>query len=60
MANFAGTMVGAPSSGAILDNIGNGTNYKPTIIFSGVFMLCSSMFFVVLRAMVSKKVIERI
>ncbi|KAJ1898964.1 hypothetical protein LPJ81_004233 [Coemansia sp. IMI 209127] len=33
VACFIGTMVGAPSSGAILDNIGKGTDYK-TLLFS--------------------------
>ncbi|KAJ2311236.1 hypothetical protein IWW54_002755, partial [Coemansia sp. RSA 2705] len=49
MANFVGTMVGAPSSGAILDNIGHDSNFKPSIIFSGVFMLCAALFFYALR-----------
>ncbi|KAJ2776478.1 hypothetical protein H4R18_005647 [Coemansia javaensis] len=49
LANFAGTLVGAPSSGAILDNIGHRTNFRPTIVFSGVFMLCASAFFAALR-----------
>ncbi|KAJ2160671.1 hypothetical protein GGF46_002102, partial [Coemansia sp. RSA 552] len=49
MANFVGTMVGAPASGAILDNVGHGTNFKPSIIFSGVFMLCAAGFFYALR-----------
>ncbi|KAJ2844418.1 hypothetical protein IWW36_005197 [Coemansia brasiliensis] len=60
MANFVGTMVGAPSSGAILDNIGNGINYKPTIIFSGVFMLCASLFFMALRFTTNKKIFKRV
>ncbi|KAJ2005381.1 hypothetical protein GGI04_002269, partial [Coemansia thaxteri] len=49
IANFIGTMVGAPSSGAILDNIGHGTNFKPTIVFSGVFMMAAFGFFFMLR-----------
>ncbi|KAJ2356756.1 hypothetical protein H4S01_006634 [Coemansia sp. RSA 2610] len=60
MANFVGTMVGAPSSGAILDNIGHDSNFKPSIIFSGVFMLCAALFFYALRVAASKKLIERI
>ncbi|KAJ2827723.1 hypothetical protein IWW50_001745, partial [Coemansia erecta] len=60
LANFCGTMVGAPSSGAILDNIGHDENFKPSIIFSGVFMLGGAMFFVALRAAASKKIIDRV
>ncbi|KAJ2582689.1 hypothetical protein GGH95_001397, partial [Coemansia sp. RSA 1836] len=36
IANFIGTMIGAPSSGAILDNVGHGIDFKPSIIFSGL------------------------
>ncbi|KAI9500824.1 major facilitator superfamily domain-containing protein, partial [Coemansia spiralis] len=49
IASFIGTMVGAPSSGAIFDNIGHDINYKNTIAFSGVFMFCAFAFFVCLR-----------
>ncbi|KAJ1822405.1 hypothetical protein LPJ56_000805 [Coemansia sp. RSA 2599] len=51
--SFAGTMIGAPSSGAILDNIGHGTDFKPSIVFSGVFMMCAFGFFTLLRFMVN-------
>ncbi|KAJ2859628.1 hypothetical protein GGI22_002935 [Coemansia erecta] len=44
-----GGLIGAPSSGAIVDNIGHGTDFKPAIIFSGVFLLAATMFFVLLR-----------
>ncbi|KAJ2745585.1 hypothetical protein H4S06_005321 [Coemansia sp. BCRC 34490] len=60
LANFVGTMVGAPSSGAILDNIGHGKDFKNTITFSGVFMLCSFFFFVLLRFATSRKLFERV
>ncbi|KAJ2448085.1 hypothetical protein GGF42_005238 [Coemansia sp. RSA 2424] len=55
IANFIGTMIGAPSSGAILDNVGHGIDFKPSIIFSGVFMLAAFLFFAVLRLSVSRK-----
>lgn len=60
VANFMGTMVGAPSSGAILDNIGHGTDFKPTIIFSGVFMLASSLAFVGLRLTTSRAIFKKV
>ncbi|KAJ1662716.1 hypothetical protein EV178_005667 [Coemansia sp. RSA 1646] len=60
VANFVGTMVGAPSSGAILDNIGHGKNFKNTIAFSGVFMFCGFLFFVCLRVAASRKLFEKI
>ncbi|KAJ1801362.1 hypothetical protein LPJ59_000363 [Coemansia sp. RSA 2399] len=44
-----GALIGAPSSGAIVDNIGHGTDFKPAIIFSGVFLLGATMFFIILR-----------
>ncbi|KAJ2400146.1 hypothetical protein GGI23_002218 [Coemansia sp. RSA 2559] len=49
IASFTGAMIGAPASGALVDNIGHGTNYKPAIVFSGVFLLCATMFFALLR-----------
>ncbi|KAJ1883386.1 hypothetical protein H4R99_000705 [Coemansia sp. RSA 1722] len=60
IANFAGTMVGAPSSGAILDNVGHGTNFKPSIIFSGVFMLCAFIFFALLRVSTNPKPFQKV
>ncbi|KAJ2558056.1 hypothetical protein EV175_000981 [Coemansia sp. RSA 1933] len=55
VACFIGTMVGAPSSGAILDNIGKGTAYNNTIIFSGVFMVLAFAFFALMRIATSRK-----
>ncbi|KAJ1662696.1 hypothetical protein IW140_006197 [Coemansia sp. RSA 1813] len=55
IANFIGGMIGAPSSGAIVDDIGHGTNFKPAITFSGVFMLAAAIFFTLLRFATNKK-----
>ncbi|KAJ2687630.1 hypothetical protein GGH99_003217 [Coemansia sp. RSA 1285] len=55
IANFMGGMIGAPSSGAIVDNVGHGTNFKPAITFSGVFMLAASLFFFILRLSVDRR-----
>ncbi|KAJ2401399.1 hypothetical protein GGI23_001424 [Coemansia sp. RSA 2559] len=60
VANFVGTMVGAPASGAILDNIGHGKNFKNTVAFSGVFMFCGFIFFVFLRLATRRKISEKI
>ncbi|KAJ2720624.1 hypothetical protein GGI07_004504 [Coemansia sp. Benny D115] len=60
IANFMGTMVGSPSSGAILDNIGHKTNFKPSIAFSGAFMMCACMFFVFLRMSTERKIVKKV
>ncbi|KAJ2384346.1 hypothetical protein GGI05_005037 [Coemansia sp. RSA 2603] len=60
VANFAGTMIGAPSSGAILDNIGGGTNFKPSIAFSGAFMMIAFGFFVCLRVATNSRPLKRV
>ncbi|KAJ2556917.1 hypothetical protein EV175_001679 [Coemansia sp. RSA 1933] len=52
----AGALIGAPASGAIVDNIGHGTNFKPAIVFAGVFLLAASMFFVLLRFAVDRTI----
>ncbi|KAI8320513.1 MFS general substrate transporter [Martensiomyces pterosporus] len=60
IANFIGTMVGAPSSSAILDNVGHGHNFKPTIAFSGVFMMGAFLFFTCLRFAACKSVFKKV
>ncbi|KAJ2402639.1 hypothetical protein GGI23_000571 [Coemansia sp. RSA 2559] len=60
IASFIGGMVGAPASGAILDNIGHRTNYKPTIIFAGVFMMGAFMFFFFMRAWTSLTLFKKV
>ncbi|KAJ2042116.1 hypothetical protein H4S04_007462 [Coemansia sp. S16] len=60
ISNFIGTMIGAPSSSALLDNVGGGTNYKPSIIFSGVFMMIAFLFFAVLRVSVNRSLIAKV
>ncbi|KAJ2558058.1 hypothetical protein EV175_000983 [Coemansia sp. RSA 1933] len=60
IASFIGGMVGAPASGAILDNIGHKTNYKPTIIFCGACMMGAFVFFVLMRAWSSLSLLKKI
>ncbi|KAJ2488376.1 hypothetical protein IWW37_004876 [Coemansia sp. RSA 2050] len=60
VANFIGTMVGAPSSGALLDSVGGGNDFKPSIVFSGVFMAIAFLFFVLLRVSVSRSLLKQI
>ncbi|KAJ1800440.1 hypothetical protein LPJ59_001098 [Coemansia sp. RSA 2399] len=60
IASFIGGMVGAPASGAILDNIGHRTNYKPTIIFAGVSMMGAFMFFFFMRAWTSMALFKKV
>ncbi|KAJ2556916.1 hypothetical protein EV175_001678 [Coemansia sp. RSA 1933] len=60
IASFTGGMIGAPSSGALVDNIGHGTDFKPTIIFSGVFMLAAAVFFVFLRFTTNRNPFARV
>ena len=61
VANFCGTIVGAPSMGAILDNInGHGTNFTPSIVFAAVFMTASAFFQFALRLIVSRKPLARV
>ncbi|KAJ2696599.1 hypothetical protein H4218_004511 [Coemansia sp. IMI 209128] len=60
VANFIGTMIGAPSSGALLDSVGGGTDFKPSIIFSGVFMAIAFLFFVLLRVSVSRSLLKKV
>ncbi|ORX65729.1 MFS general substrate transporter [Linderina pennispora] len=60
IANFIGTLCGAPSSSAILDNIGHGTNFRPTIAFSGCFMAAAFLMFCCLRIAASRDFKKRI
>ncbi|KAJ1964503.1 hypothetical protein GGI12_001375 [Dipsacomyces acuminosporus] len=60
IANFIGTMIGAPSASAILDHVGHGHNFKPTIIFSGVFMMGSFFFFTCLKFATNKAIFKKI
>ncbi|KAJ1919337.1 hypothetical protein H4219_002025 [Mycoemilia scoparia] len=60
VANFCGSIVGAPAMGAILDNVGHGTNFVPTIVFSGVFMLSCTILQVCLRVSVTRKIFVKI
>ncbi|KAJ2027099.1 hypothetical protein IWW57_002760 [Coemansia sp. S610] len=60
VAYFTGAMVGAPSSGALVDNVGGGADFKPAIIFSGVFMMIAFLFFTILRVSVSRSLLKKI
>ncbi|KAJ1957356.1 hypothetical protein EC988_000871 [Linderina pennispora] len=60
IATFMGTMIGAPSSSAILDNIGHGTNFRPTIAFSGCFMAASFLAFCGLRIATNRKLLKKV
>ncbi|KAJ1945614.1 hypothetical protein FBU59_002255 [Linderina macrospora] len=60
IANFIGTLCGAPSSSAILDNIGHGTNFRPTIAFSGCFMAAAFVMFCCLRIAASRDLRKKI
>ncbi|KAJ1662697.1 hypothetical protein IW140_006196 [Coemansia sp. RSA 1813] len=60
IASFTGGMVGAPASGALVDHIGHGSDFKPAIIFSGVFLLAASVFFTFLRFATNKNPLARV
>ncbi|KAJ1674488.1 hypothetical protein EV182_003178, partial [Spiromyces aspiralis] len=54
IANFCGSLIGPPSMGAILDNIGHDTNFVPIIVFAGSFMAAAAAFQVILRFIVTR------
>ncbi|KAI8320515.1 MFS general substrate transporter [Martensiomyces pterosporus] len=60
IASSVGTIVGAPSSGAILDNIGRGVDFKPNIAFSGAFMMGAFLFFCGVRVATTRLLLSKV
>ncbi|KAJ1937257.1 hypothetical protein EC988_007945 [Linderina pennispora] len=49
------TLVTVPVDGAMLDSIGNKTDYSSMIIYCSVQLLCSALAMLALRLLISKK-----
>ncbi|KAF9579078.1 hypothetical protein BGW38_004825 [Lunasporangiospora selenospora] len=55
-----GSTIGSPTSGAILDSIGHGTNYTGIIIWSGTVMSVGTIILFVLKYITNKNMFARV
>ncbi|KAG0281079.1 hypothetical protein BGZ95_006927 [Linnemannia exigua] len=55
-----GSMIGSPVSGAILDTIGNGTNYTGVIVWAGTMMLIGSVLQFIMKFSTNRSLLAKV
>ncbi|KAI8320713.1 MFS general substrate transporter [Martensiomyces pterosporus] len=53
---FAGGLLGVPPMSALLDNVGHRTDYKSSIWYMAILPVCSLLFLIAMRLLITRKV----
>ncbi|KAJ2788169.1 hypothetical protein GGI15_000190 [Coemansia interrupta] len=57
---FVGGLLGVPPMSALLDNVGHRTNYTSSIWYMGMLPVCSLIFLVAMRMMITRKLAVKV
>ncbi|KAJ2376187.1 hypothetical protein IW150_002130 [Coemansia sp. RSA 2607] len=57
---FAGGLLGVPPMSALLDNVGHRTNYTSSIWYMGMLPVCSLIFLIAMRMMITRKLAVKV